>query len=83
MSFFVAEIGSLPRSTFFAEGRPRFRTGEIAIVVKVLISPARGEAMTQSAWKGFAAGAIGGAEGTLVLNVFQKVLLMGTKASRG
>ncbi len=35
--------------------------------------------MTRSAWKGFAAGAIGGALGTLVLNVFQKGSLIGTK----
>ena len=36
--------------------------------------------MARSAWKGFAAGAIGGAVGTLVLNVFQKESLAGTKA---
>ena len=35
--------------------------------------------MTRSACKGFAAGAIGGAVGTLVLNVFQKGSLIGTK----
>ncbi len=36
--------------------------------------------MERSAWKGFAAGAVGGAVGTLVLNLFQKGSLMGTKA---
>ncbi len=35
--------------------------------------------MERSAWKGFAAGAIGGALGTLVLNVFQKGSLLGTR----
>ncbi len=36
--------------------------------------------MGRSAWKGFAAGAIGGALGTLVLNVFQKGSLAGTRS---
>ena len=36
--------------------------------------------MKRSAWKGFAAGAIGGVVGTWVLNVFQKGSLMGTRA---
>ena len=36
--------------------------------------------MARSAWKGFVAGAIGGAVGTLVLNVFQKGSLAGTRA---
>ncbi len=31
--------------------------------------------MARSAWKGFVAGAIGGAVGTLVLNVFQGMSL--------
>lgn len=37
--------------------------------------------MSRSAWKGFAAGMIGGAVGTLVLNVFQKASLKGTEAA--
>lgn len=36
--------------------------------------------MGRSAWKGFLAGAVGGAAGTAVLNVFQKGSLAGTKA---
>ncbi len=36
--------------------------------------------MARSAWKGFAAGAIGGAVGTVALNVFQKLSLAGSKA---
>lgn len=36
--------------------------------------------MARSAWKGFLAGAVGGAVGTVVLNVFQKGSLLGTKA---
>ena len=36
--------------------------------------------MERSAWKGFAAGAIGGALGTLVLNMFQKGSLIGTRS---
>ena len=36
--------------------------------------------MAHSAWNGFAAGAIGGAVGTLVLNLFQQASLAGTKA---
>ncbi len=36
--------------------------------------------MGRSAWKGFLAGAVGGAVGTLVLNVFQQGSLAGTRA---
>ena len=36
--------------------------------------------MARSAWKGFAAGAVGGAVGTFVLNIFQQGSLAATKA---
>lgn len=38
---------------------------------------------TRSAWKGFLAGAIGGAIGTLVLNLFQQGSLEGTRVVEG